>query len=94
MADRTIMEAKEPFAVYLTDGTPFNVGAGDRFWSDDPIVTTRARLFGEITVRSSLPAQQQKPSQPSTSGDVETASAPPGSRRGVTRPKSKEVPDA
>lgn len=77
MADRSIVEAREPFSVTLPNGTPFMVARGDRFYSDDPLVKGRENLFGELKVRST---QQQD------NRSTETATAAPGERRTVTPP--------
>lgn len=79
MAERTIVEAKEPFSVTLRDSTPFNVSRGDRFYSDDPVVKGREHMFGDLQVRSSQPNPAN-----------ETASAAPGERRNVKRPPSRD----
>lgn len=92
MAERKILEANTSFAVYL-DGVPFSVVAGDRFYSDDPVVKGREGSFGEITVRSSTaPVSSTRSGPPQPAGDVETADATPGSRR--SRTTSKGVRDA
>lgn len=85
MAERKILEAATSFAIYLKDGTPFSVVTGDRFWSDDPAVVGREQLFGEITVRSSVPRANAKAGPPPAAGDTETATAAPGSRRSLSR---------
>lgn len=92
--DRRIVEARQSFSMNLR-GAPYAVGAGDRFWSDDPIVKGRECLFRELVVRDSRP-----PRRPTTSA-VETATAEPGSTRKVTRPRGgskqdepKDIPDA
>jgi hypothetical protein len=91
MAERKILEATTSFAIYLRDGTPFSVVTGDRFWSDDPAVAGREQLFGEVTVRTSLPRANSKAGPPPAAGDTETATAAPGSRRSLNR---KAQPDA
>lgn len=78
MADRTIVEAAEPFSVTLKDGTPFSVARGDLFYSDDPVVKGRELLFGEVNVRSSRPYR--------ATSAAETATAGPGEKRTVTTP--------
>lgn len=87
MAERLMVEALDAFSVTLSDGTPFVVRHGDRFWSDDPIVKGRNTLFGEVTVRSTRPV-----APPSTAA-VETATAAPGARRAMSKPAAKK-PDA
>lgn len=84
MAERTIVQARESFAVYLTDGRPFSVVAGDKFYSDDPVVKGREQLFGELSVRSSAPPQHRPAAAAAKA--VETADAPPAARRVVSRP--------
>lgn len=82
MADRVPVTALESFDVYLTDGRPFTVVAGQPFWSDDPVVSSRKHLFGELKVRTSQ-APSHKP-EPAARAQ-ETADAGPGSRRAVER---------
>jgi hypothetical protein len=91
MAERKILEAMTSFAIYLRDGTPFSVVTGDRFWSDDPAVAGREQLFGEVTVRSSLPRANTKAGPPPAAGDAETATAAPGSRRSLSRKGSTDA---
>lgn len=79
MAERKLLQAREPFGVTLPSGTPFQVATGDTFYSDDFVVKGRENLFGEVIVRVSHPGRP-------TSADAETASAGPGSRRTVSRP--------
>lgn len=88
MAELKIVEASSSFAAYLPDGTPFNVAAGDRFRADDPVVKANPAAFGEITVRSSLPAE----APPSAARSTETATAGPGERRSVARPAASRAP--
>lgn len=83
MSERVIVQARESFAIYLADGRPFSVNAGDRFYSDDPAVKGREQLFGELTVRTSVPPQSK--GAPASARAEETATAAPGSRRTVTR---------
>lgn len=85
MAERKILEASEPFSVTLQDGTPYSVATGDRFYSDDPVVRGREKLFGELQVRSS------RPTRPVSSPAVETASADPGEKRSVTSPPGDDL---
>lgn len=87
MAERRVVEAKEPFSVTLSGGTPFVVNRGDRFFSDDQVVKGRERLFTELVVRESRPTTRP------TTADMETASAGPGSRRTVSRPPSPKPAD-
>lgn len=86
MAERTIVQARESFAVYLTDGRPFSVVAGDKFYSDDPVVKGREQMFGELTVRASSPPQSKGPA---AARAVETADAAPAQRRTVGRADTK-----
>lgn len=88
MAERTIVQARESFAIYLTDGRPFSVVAGDRFYSDDPVVKGREQLFGELTVRTSG-SVQHRPAAPAARA-TETADAPPAARRVVSRATEKK----
>jgi hypothetical protein len=87
MAERTIVQARESFAVYLTDGRPFSVVTGDTFYSDDPVVKGREQLFGELTVRTSQGPSHKPPPAPARA--AETADAAPVQRRTVTRPADK-----
>lgn len=75
MSDRRVLEASESFAVLRTSGIPLMVTAGDRYWSDDPIVSSNPQLFRDLQVKSSVPVT------PSTAQQTETATAAPGERR-------------
>jgi hypothetical protein len=88
MAERTIVQARESFAIYLTDGRPFAVVAGDRFYSDDPVVKGRAHLFGEVSVRTSVSPQVKGTA---AAGAAETADAPPAQRRILSSTKKGAV---
>lgn len=90
MSERRIVEAREPFSVTLPDGTPLVVSRGDRYYSDDPLISglkplDQHRLFGELKVKSSVPAPV-----PVTAASVETATAGPDERRRVTRGRSSD----
>ncbi len=69
------------------------VGAGDLYWSDDPIVKGREGLFGDVQVRETK--SRRKPAAPSSPDGDETADQAPGRRRTTTRrPEPKdETPD-
>jgi hypothetical protein len=93
MAERSIVQARESFACTLKDGTPFQVVSGDRFWDDDPLVASRAHLFGELTVRTSLPSDRSRvkaepKAEAKSADDTETADATPGTRRSVSSKKA------
>jgi hypothetical protein len=79
MADAKIVQALQSFSADI-DGVPVGVNAGDKFYDDDPAVTGRRHLFGEITVRST---RARRPIGPDT---VETATAGPGERRTMSGP--------
>jgi hypothetical protein len=81
VSERVIVEAREAFAVYI-DGVPVSVAAGDRFYTDDPVVKGREQLFGELSVRTSKPPQSKGAG---AARAEETTSAGPGSRRTITR---------
>lgn len=82
MAERKILRASQPFSVQLADGAPLHVGQGDLYWSDDPAVKGRESLFGEVEVRSSVRSTSSV-----TGSAEEVATAEPGGRRKVTRPR-------
>lgn len=83
MADRRVVEAREPFDVATPTGAGLIIREGDRYWSDDPIVKGREHMFRELTVKSSRPAAG------TSVGAVETATAAPGERRSVSRPPGR-----
>ena len=83
MADR-IVQAKEAFSGTQANGVPWNVGAGDLYWSNDPIVKGREHLFGDVTVLSSTGATHRETATV-TGSAVETATAEPGQRRRMGR---------
>jgi len=86
--DRKIVRANEPFSVQLADGRPLDISAGDLFWSDDPMVKTRGRLFGDVSIRTSTGGRESS-SASGPGAAVETATADPGVRRRMTRPKDE-----
>ncbi len=67
-----------------------SVVSGDLFWSDDPLVSSRPSLFGELGVRTSLPSDRSRVTATKKADDTETADATPGHRRSVT-PASKKA---
>lgn len=87
MADRLILEAREPFSLTMPgQEAPTMVAKGDRYWSDDPLVAGREHLFVALQVRSSGPG-------PHSGRAMETATAAPGERRTVTpRPAPASPP--
>lgn len=86
--DRKIVRADQPFAVQLPNGTPLMIQAGDLFYSDDPVVKDRERLFGDVSIRTSAGPRERSSV---TGSAVETASAEPGGRRRMTRPKGPDT---
>lgn len=83
MADeRRVVEARQSFTFELR-GAPYPVSAGDRFWSDDPIVKGRDGLFRDLVIRESRPAPRP------TTAAVETATADPGAARKMSRPQAR-----
>jgi len=88
MAVKRMVEALESFSVTLSNGAPFVVNRGERFWSDDEVCKGRDHLFGEVSVRSSGGIRPA-----AAAGAEETASAAPGARRHVTKPKADEKAD-
>lgn len=79
---RAVVRALEPFAVYV-DGVPVQVGAGDLFYADDPVVKGRESMFGEIKVRTSEQPKSRGTRRPAAA--VETATAAPGEKRATRR---------
>ncbi len=94
MAERRIVEAREPFSVTI-NGTPLTVSMGDRYYADDPVVASmdpaaQHRLWGELKVKSTVPPPPPEPTVPAVAS-VETATAGPGERRRVTRGSRSET---
>lgn len=81
-----IVAALEPFDFITPDGTPRAVPTGQLWRADDPVVVARPRLFGPITVHSSLPSTG--PARAS-----ETADAAPGNRRARSKAPSSKSED-
>jgi len=88
MTDRRIVQASGSFSVSNVHGVPISVRQGDLFYDDDPIVTGRRELFGEVDVRDSTESARRVPP---VAPAVEMAVAPPGgaTRGPVTAPGRK-----
>lgn len=80
--DRRIVRAEQPFALQLPNGTPLMVQAGDLFYSDDPALAGREKLFGDVSIRTSTGPRERTSV---TGSAVETATADPGARRRMVR---------
>lgn len=85
MAERVLMQCKKPFSAVI-GGRRVVVAVGDLYYSDDPVLTGRERLFGELAIKSSTPAPSAR-----SNAAVETATADPGARRARTRPQPVEA---
>jgi len=72
------------------DGTPYAVGAGDTFRTNDPVVKAHKELFGPMKVRDS----RREVRRPYGAALLETASAAPGERRTRGRQAAAEPPAA
>ena len=74
MSDQKIVQALMAFMA-THNGVPVNVGVGDLFYDDDPIVKGRADMFGDLEVRSTNDLMRRP--RAASYAAPETAVAPP-----------------
>lgn len=85
MADRKIVQCVSSFHAAL-EGAPLVVRTGDLYFADDVVVKGRENHFADVLVKST---GVRKPSRTPV-GSVEEATATPGGRRRMTRPKDEQ----